>query len=386
MTTVPPTADVVIIGGGVMGTSTAYHLARKGCRRVVVLERADFFGQGATGACAGGIRHQFTTEVNIRLSIESIRMLERFPEEMEQDIGLNQCGYLFLLTTDEEVAAFREHMTLQHRLGVATEWLSVEEIARRVPQLNVEGIQGGTFYGRDGLCDPHSVVMGYVKQARRLGATLFTDTPVTGIEVVKGRVAGVQTPRGRIATEHVVIAAGPWAGVVGEMAGVPLPVRPLRRQIAVTRPVPWMTRDFPFVIDFHHRLYFHWESGGVLTGMSNPNETFGFKTEVDHEWTLIHLEWAVRRLPPLADAELQAQWAGLYEVTPDHNPIIGRLSSVEGLYAVTGFSGHGFMHGPVAGLLVAEEILDGQAHTVDITPLRYDRFVEGVLAREHHVV
>lgn len=386
MATVPRTADVVIVGGGVMGVSTAYHLARKGCPHVLLLEREPFFGQGSTGACAGGIRHQFSSEVNIRLSIESIRMLERFPEEMEQEIGLNQCGYLFLLTTDEEVATFRRHMALQHQLGVMTEWLTVDEIARRVPQLNLEGIQGGTFYGRDGLCDPHSVVMGYVRQARRLGATLIAGTPVTGIEVEKGRVVGVRTPHGRVATEHVVIAAGPWSGIVGEMAGVSIPVRPLRRQIAVTRPLPWVTRDFPFVIDFHLSLYFHWESGGILTGMSNPNETFGFKTSVDPEWTLVHLEHAVWRLPPLADAELQTQWAGLYEVTPDHNPIIGRVPLVEGLYAVTGFSGHGFMHGPIAGLLMAEEILDGGAHTVDITPLRYERFAEGVLWPEHHVV
>jgi sarcosine oxidase subunit beta len=382
----PKTAEVVIIGGGVMGVSTAYHLARRGGRDVLLLEKAEFFGQGATGQCAGGIRHQFSTEVNVRLSIHSIRMLERFPEEIGQEVGLNQCGYLLLLSTDQDVAMFRENVALQHRLGVATRWLSVDDIARLVPQVNLDGILAATFYQRDGLADPGSVVQGYVGQARRLGATLLNGVEVASIQVEGGRVRSVVTNQGEVAAPVVVIAAGPWSGDVARTAGIDLPVRPLRRQIAVTRPIPGLPRDFPFVIDFAQSLYFHYESGGILTGMSNPNETFGYKLDVDREWTLTHLEKAVERLPLLADAELLTEWAGLYEVTPDDQAILGRIPEVEGLISVTGFSGHGFMHGPICGRLMAEEILDGQAHTVNIDALRFDRFQKGRDVAEYNVI
>lgn len=385
--TLPGTADVVIIGGGVMGTSTAYHLARGGAGHVLLLERAPFFGQGATGQCAGGIRHQFSTEVNIRLSILSIQMLERFPEEIEQEIGLNQCGYLFLLSSPEELTAFRHNVALQRSLGVETQILDVDEIARLVPQVDLvspPAIIGGTFYQRDGLCDPNSVVQGYVRQARRLGAELLTDVIVTRILSEGGRVAGVETPQGRVAAPAVVLAAGPWSAPLAATAGIDLPVRPLRRQIAVTRPLG-IPRDFPFVIDFTQSLYFHYETGGILTGMSNHNETPGEKTEVDPAWTLVHLERAVARLPLLAEAELLTQWAGLYEVTPDNQPIIGPLP-LEGLIVCTGFSGHGFMHGPICGQLVAQELLSLTGCSVDITPLRYERFRTAIAWPEQHVV
>lgn len=383
----PKTADIIIIGGGVMGTSTAYHLARHGAGRVLLLERESFFGQGATGQCAGGIRHQFSTEVNIRLSILSIQMLERFPEEMEQEIGLNQCGYLFLLSSPEEMSAFRRNVALQRSLGVETEILDVDEIARRVPQVDLSSppaIIGGTFYQRDGLCDPNSVVQGYVRQARRLGAQLLTDVTVTRILSDGTRVTGVETAEGRVLAPSVILAAGPWSAPLAATVGIDLPVRPLRRQIAVTRPLG-IPRDFPFVIDFAQSLYFHYETGGILTGMSNHDETPGEKREVDPAWTLVHLEHAVARLPLLADAELLTEWAGLYEVTPDHQPILGRLP-VEGLIACTGFSGHGFMHGPICGLLVVQELLNNNEYCVDITPLRYERFQAGIAWPEQHVV
>ncbi len=383
----PPTADIVIIGGGVMGTSTAYHLARRQAGRILLLEKAPFFGQGATGACAGGIRHQFSTEVNVRLSTLSIRMLERFPEEMEQDIGLHLCGYLFLLSAPATIAAFRQHVAMQHRLGIATEWLERDEIARRAPWIDLDAapaILAGTFYGRDGLCDPHSVVQGYVKQARRLGADLRTHVTVTAIRAEAGRVIGVETTAGFVATGTVVLTAGPWSAPLAATVGIDLPVVPLRRQIAVTRPLG-IPRDMPFIIDFDQSLYFHYETGGILTGMSNPHETPGEKLEVDQAWTLFHLERAMTRMPLLERAELLTQWAGLYEVTPDSQPIIGPLP-IAGLFTCTGFSGHGFMQGPICGQLVAEDILDGGATTVDISTLRYNRFQHGGGVGEKHVV
>ncbi len=382
----PRTADVVIIGGGVMGTSTAYHLAKKGVKDVVLIEREPFFGMMSTGQCAGGIRHQFSSEINVRFSIESIKMLERFPEEMDQDIDLRFVGYLFLLTREEDVAAFRRNVAMQHRLGVMTRWLEPDEIARMVPQVNLEGVIAGTFYERDGLCDPSGVVQGYVKNARRLGAQLFTETEAVGIRTDGNRIVAVETNRGTIHTPVVVNACGAWAPQIGLMVGVDIPIQPIRRQIVVTTPIPEIPPDFPFVIFFREALYFHREGEGILTGKSNPNETPGYKLEVDPEWELVHIEEAMYRLPVLEKAGLLAHWAGLYEVTPDAHPILGRIPTVEGFYVMAGFSGHGFMHGPIAGLLMAEEIVDGKAHTIDIAPFRYDRFLVGELSPEYNVV
>lgn len=383
----PKTADIVIIGGGGMGVSAAYHLARRGAGRVLLLEKGAFFGQGATGTCAGGIRHQFSAAVNIRLSKLSIGMLERFPQEMEQEIGLNQCGYLLMLSSPATVAEFEKNVALQHSLGVATEWLQVDEIARRAPLLDLASepaIIAGTFYDRDGLCDPNSVVQGFVTQARRLGAKLLTDAGVTAIRTEAGRVSGVETTAGPVSAAVVLLAAGPWSAPLAATAGVALPIVPLRRQIAVTRPLG-IARAMPFLIDFDQSLYFHYETGGILTGMSNPNETPGEKLTVDHDWTLHHFDRAIARFPLLERAELLTQWAGLYEATPDSQPIIGPLPP-EGLYVCAGFSGHGFMQGPICGLLMAEMILDGAATTVEIGELSFDRFSGRRLDGERHVI
>jgi sarcosine oxidase subunit beta len=382
----PGTASVVIIGGGVMGTSTAYHLALQGCQDVLLLERESFFGMQATGKCAGGIRYQFGTEVNVRLSLLSLPMLDRFEEELGQPIDLRYCGYLFLLTREQDAVAFRQNVELQHRLGVDTEWLEPAQIAEMAPLIDLEGVLAGTFHARDGLADPNSVVQGYVSGARRLGAKLLNDVEVTGIQVADGQVRSVVTDQGEVATPVVVNAAGPWAGEVGRMAGVDVPIVPVRRQIVVTGPLPEVPPDFPFVIDFAQSLYFHREGPGILTGMSNPNEPVGFDQSMDEEWELVHLEAAMRRLPLLERAGLASHWAGLYENSPDAHPILGRIPEVEGLTCIGGFSGHGFQHGPACGLLLAEEILDGAAHTLDITSLDIGRFKEGREIVEYNVV
>lgn len=386
MNELPQSAQVVVIGGGVMGASTAYHLAQRGCTDVVLLEKQAFFGQGATGKCAGGIRYQFSTAINIRLSQLSLPMLDRFEEELGQAIDLRRCGYLFLLTNEADVATFRQNVALQHGLGVATEWLSGDDVRRMVPQMAADDVLAGAFHGKDGLADPNGVVAGYVRGARRLGVQAFTDTAVTDIETAGGRVTAVVTNRGPIACATVVNAAGPWSAVVSEMAGVPLPVTPLRRQMLTTTPLPELDPNFPFVIDFAQSLYFHREGEGLLTGMSNPHETPGFDERVDEAWEFEHMEAAVARLPLLAQAGRMAHWAGLYEVTPDAHPIIGAVPQLAGYVVVTGFSGHGFMHGPVAGLLTAEIILDGAATTLDISSLGYGRFQEGELRAEYNVV
>lgn len=380
------TADVVIIGGGIMGASTAYHLARRGCTNVVVLESGEMFGLGSTGLNAGGIRYQFATSVNVELSKLSISMMERFADEMGQEVGLRRCGYLFMLDRDADLAQFRANVALQNSLGVPSRVVSAREIAELAPEVDISGIIGGTWCPLDGLVDPNGLLQGYVSNARRLGATLLTGTPAIGIDVSDGRVQRVITNTGSIETPTVVIAGGPWSAQIGAMAGIDLPIQPIRRQIAVTGPIAGLRPDFPFVIDFSRSLYFHREGNGILTGMSNHDQPAGFDTRVDADWTLHHVESAMERLPLLADAEIVAEWAGLYEVTPDDQPILGRLPQVSGLLACAGFSGHGLMHGPAAGLLMAEEILDGKASTIDIDALRWSRFESGVGAGEYNVV
>ncbi|MBE7553334.1 MAG: FAD-binding oxidoreductase [Anaerolineales bacterium] len=392
----PKISDVVIIGGGVMGASVAYHLAERGGVSVTLLEREEQFGLGSTGRCAGGIRHQFSTEVNIRLSIESIKMMERFPEEIGQEIGLNLIGYLFVLDNERDFEQFKRNVALQHHLGIESTVLSVDDVQRRVPLLNLEGVVGGTIYERDGLADPNSIVQGYINKMRQLkqqanpalSINLLNNVTVTDVRMApSGRVQAVVTNEGEIATETIVIAAGAWSGQFGEMVGVNIPIVPVRRQIAVTTPIRQLPPDFPFVLFFGQSLYFHPESGqSILTGKSNSSEPVSFNTEVDPKWTETHLLEAMHRFPLLEQAGLLSEWAGLYEVTPDEQAILGRLPGVEGVIIAAGFSGHGFMHGLVVGKLMAEEIVEGRAYSINIDDLRYERFALGKDVSEYNIV
>jgi sarcosine oxidase subunit beta len=381
----PGSSNIVIIGGGVMGASTLFHLAARGIKNIVLLERNEFFGQEATGRCAGGVRYQFATEENIRLSQASLPMLERFKEQIGQAVDYRKCGYLFVLTNAHDVDTFKKNTSLQRSLGVETEWLTGDEVRARLPEMKFEDALGGTFNPKDGLVDPNSVVMGYISASQKLGAKAITEIDVTGVGVTGGKITSVKTNQGVIETPVVVDAAGPWAGVVGKMAGLDIPITSLRRQMFTTTPLPQLPRDFPFVIDFAQSLYFHREGEGVLTGMSNPGETHGFDENVDDNWEMVNMEAAISRLPMLEKAGLLSHWAGLYEVTPDAHPIFGK-TQVDGFYVVGGFSGHGFMHGPVSGKIMAEIILDGKSATVDVSGLDLARFVEGRLIREYNVV
>lgn len=382
---IPKTASIVIIGGGVMGASAAYHLAKRGVKDIVLLEKEEFFGQGATGRCAGGVRYQFATEVNIRLSLASLPMLECFPQEMNQEIDYRQCGYLFLLTNDKDIAAFERNVALQNKLGVNTVWLSGDEVRARLPQMRLDDVLKGTLHAKDGLCDPNGVVMGYINAATKLGVQCINNVEVTGLQVSDGWITSVETNQGNITTPLVLNAAGPWAAQVGAFAGVEIPITPVRRQMMTTTPLPEIPADFPFVIDFAQSLYFHREGDGLLTGMSNPDQGPGYDQSVDPDWELVNLEKAAARLPLLEKAGMASHWAGLYEVTPDAHPIFGK-TPVEGFYVVAGFSGHGFMHGPVAGKLMSEIILDGKASTVDVSMLDLARFSEGRLIQEYNVI
>ncbi len=381
----PNTADIVIIGGGVMGASALYHLAQRGIKNIVLLEKEEFFGTGATGRCAGGVRYQFSTEINVRLSQASLPMIERFKDEIGQDVNYRQCGYLLVATNEKDEAAFKRNVELQNRLGVGTVLMSGDEIRARVPMMKFADALAGTFNQKDGLVDPNSVVMGYIGAAQRLGAKAVSRAEVTGIHVSGNQVEAVETAAGSIKTRTVLNAAGPWVGVVGEMTGVRIPIVPVRRQMFTTTPMPEVPDDFPFVIDFAQSLYFHREGDGLLVGMSNPGQSPGFDQNVDEDFELTNMEAAAARLPLLERAGRVSHWAGLYEVTPDAHPIFGK-TPVDGFYLVGGFSGHGFMHGPVAGKLMTELILDGAYKTVDVATLDLARFEEGRLIQEYNVV
>ena len=377
-------ADVVIVGGGVLGASIAYHLATKGIRDVVVLER-DRLGSGSTTRNAGGVRLQFSTEINVRLSQRSMPHLERFAEEMGIDPDLHQTGYLFLITADKDVAAFERSLALWARLGVPARKLDRDAVHELFPELRVDDVRFATFCAKDGYLDPSSLLNGYVARAREKGVRFFESRAATSIDRSAGHVTAVGTASGAIATETIVNAAGPWAGPVGKLAGVDLPITPLRRQIFVTDPLPHLDHDFPLTVEMATSFYFHRESGGVLMGMADPADKPGFDDSVNWDFLPAIVERALERMPPLEKANVKTGWAGFYEDTPDKHPIIGRIAAVPGFISAAGFSGHGLMHAPAAGEAIAELIVDGKT-TLDLSALSYERFAKGELIREHNVI
>ncbi|MFN8383326.1 MAG: FAD-dependent oxidoreductase [Anaerolineales bacterium] len=382
---IPNTADIVIIGGGVMGASAAYHLAKRGMKNIVLLEKENFFGTGATGRCAGGVRYQFSTEINVKLSIESLPMIEHFKEELGQDVSYRQCGYLLVATNEKEVAMFKHNVEMQNKLGVPTQLLSGDEVRARLSLMKFDDALAGTFNQKDGTVDPNSVVMGYVTAAQKMGVQAISGVEVIGITVSGGNVEEVQTSLGGIKTRAVLNVAGPWSNQISTMAGIKIPVLPLRRQMFTTNPLKEVPEDFPFVIDFAKSLYFHREGEGLLIGMSNQEEKPGFDQNVDEDFELVNLEAAIERMPLVEKASRASHWAGLYEVTPDAHPIYGG-TPINGFTLCTGFSGHGFMHGPISGKLMSEFILDGKFSSVDVSMLDLKRFEEGRLIQEYNVV
>ena len=368
----PAQASVVVIGGGVIGLSTAYHLAAAGVRDVLLLER-DTFGSGSTSKAAGGVRAQFSDAANIELGLRSLRVYEQFAETFGQEIDLHQVGYLFLLDDPEHVEAFTANVALQNELGVPSRMIEPAEAKRLSPLVDLDGVLAASWSPDDGHCTPESVVLGYAGAARRAGARILTHCAVTGIEVVDGQVRSVLTDAGRVRTEAVVCAAGAWSRVVGEMAGVDLPVEPLRRQVLTTGPVPGADPDTPFTIDFSTSLYFHREGPGFLLGMSDPDETPGFELGRSDEWLPRLSEAVERRVPALAEAGIVSGWAGLYEMTPDHNALVGEDPAVSRFLYATGFSGHGFLMGPAMGEVMRDLYL-GRPPVVDVRGFDASRF------------
>lgn len=380
----PAHASVVIIGGGAMGVSAAYHLAKAGVSDVVLLEKGSL-GEGSTCRAAGGVRAQFSDRVNIELGHRSLEVFENFASILDQEIDLHQVGYLFLLDTPESVDAFEANVALQNSLGVSTRMITPAEAQRLSPSISTEGLLAAAFSPKDGHCSPESVVLGYATAARRHGARLMTNCEVTGIEMHDGEVVAVTTEGGRIVTDTVVCVAGAWSQQIGAYAGVDLPVTPMRRQILITESVPDLAPATPFTIDFSTSYYFHGEGEGLLLGMSDPDETPGFKLGRSDSWLPRLGEAIAHRTPAFTDIGIASGWAGLYEMTPDHNGLIGEAPDVSRFLYATGFSGHGFLMAPAIGEVVRDLYL-GRTPELDVSGLGVERFAGADIRPELNIV
>jgi sarcosine oxidase subunit beta len=385
----PASAEVVVIGGGVMGASTAFHLAEAGVTDVLLLEK-DSLACGSTSRSAGGVRAQFSDAVNIALGLRSLPAFEQFGSRPGGEIDLHQVGYLFLHTDEGAWQAAQEAVALQNSMGVPTRLLSATEAGELSRGVEVGDVIGATFHPRDGYCSPENVVQGYAAGARALGATVRTGIGATGIETSGGEITGVVTDAGTVATSTVVCAAGAWSREVGAWVGVDLPVQPLRRQILVTEPLPeelleLFPMDTPMTIDAASTFYLHREGPGLLVGMSYQGETVGFHDGFTEDWLPDLLEAMERRAPALLDVGIAHRWAGFYEVTPDHNAVIGEAGDVSRFLYATGFSGHGFLQGPAVGEVLRDLYLHREP-PVDVSSLSAERFHAGDTVFELNIV
>jgi sarcosine oxidase subunit beta len=381
----PRRATVVIVGGGVIGTSAAFHLAEAGVSDVVLVERAEL-GSGSTRRAAGAVRAQFSDELNIAIAQRSLRAFAAFAQRPGWEIDLELVGYLFVLTREQDVAAFETSVALQQELGVPSRMITAAEAHALCPLLRVDDVLAGAFSPFGGHATPEAVVQGYASGARAHGAHIQVGCEVHEIDVRDGEIRAVVTSSGTIETDTVVCAAGAWSRACGAMVGVDLPVTPLRREILFTEPISDLPACVPMTVDFATGFYFHREGPGLLMGMPDPNERTGFDAETSDAWVPALIDVAERRAPLIAKAGIKGGWAGFYEMSPDCNAIIGEASSVSRFLYATGFSGHGFLQGPAVGEILRDLVLE-RSPFVDVTSLSVDRFgVTGALREEFKVV
>jgi sarcosine oxidase subunit beta len=375
------TADVVVVGGGIVGASIAWHvLAREPRLRVVLLEKEVEVGTGATSRATGGVRHQFSSEANVRLTRLSYPYFAEAERVLGRSVDFVPHGYLFVTTRPDTLAGLERSVALQQRLGVRSRVVLPEEMRPMLPQLVVDDLAGGTFCPDDGSADPHGLLQAFLSLARERGLALLTGEPVVGVERDGDRVAGVTTPRERYRAPVVVNAAGPRADEVGALAGVAIPSRPYRRQVMVTEPLADLPEVFPLVVDLDTGWYVHRQGkSAVLMGGTDRDRHPGHDTTVDWEAFDLVFKAAARRVPPLAEAKVMRAYAGVRDLTPDYHGILAQAPGLRGFYVACGFSGHGFMHAPAIGRLMAELVLDGRATSMDLAPLSLDRFHTGPL-------
>ena len=383
------TAEVVIVGGGIVGSSIAYHLTAAGCRDVLVLERESATGKGSTGKSMGGVRAQFSTPVNIQMSLYAIPFYASFEERLGYPCDYRPQGYLFCATTDAHLAYLRANYEKQVAMGLKNVRL-VEgaEIRGRFPLLRGDDIVGGSFCSTDGFVDPYSAMTGFMAWAADHGATLWKSAVVTGLIKDEQGIAGVETTRGPVATRKVVNCAGAWAASVAAMAGIDLPVEPLRRMLVPSEPFGEFLHTAPMIIDMSNGFHFRPESRGFLLAWNDPEETPGFKTEFDPAFVEKILTRAADRVPCFANLPVNPKraWAGLYEMTPDHHPVLGEAPEVPGFFLANGFSGHGVMHAPATGKILSDLILTGRTDLIDASLLNLARFAEGRMIHETAVL
>jgi sarcosine oxidase subunit beta len=377
--------DAIIVGGGIVGLATAFNLAKANFGHILLLEKELFVGSGATAKCAGGIRAQFSSRVNIEVSMKSIEVFENFEAITGEPALYDQVGYMFLLTDQATVDPYTQAFELQKSVGLDVRMIGPDDVLKLAPPVRIDDVIKATFCPRDGLGDPHEFMQGYFRASKRLGVEIMNETPVTDIIVTDGKVTGVKTPIGEIATPLVIDAAGPYAKLVGEMAGVKVPVEPYRRQIVTTGQLDFIPETMPMVVDVSSGLYCHKESRGLLMGWADDTVEPGFDESQDPDYNDNILMKALDRIPRLETAEVANSWAGLYETTPDHHAIIGFADEVAGFFIIGGFSGHGFMHAPGAGIIAAE-LIAGQQPSVDIGHLAPNRFVSGNIVEEVNVI
>jgi sarcosine oxidase subunit beta len=338
-------------------------------------------GEGSTSRCVGGIRTQFSTEVNVRFSLESLKTFEQFEEEFGVNPEFKRIGYLFLATTKEEMEIIRGNIRLQKKFNIPVELLDSEEIVSRWPYLRADDILGGTFCSWDGYAGPSEILSGFSNGAKKAGVKIYEGMEVVGISLANGKIHNVKTKNEEIFTPMVVNAGGPYAASIGEMVGIEIPVKPLRRQIFITAPFHLSDHPIPLTIDLHRGWYFRQEGDGLLlSGPLDPKPSFNLN--IDYEAMAEASENAMYRVPVLKRARLARGWAGLYEISPDHHAILGKVPAIEGFILANGFSGHGFQHSPAAGRVIAELIVDGEATTIDISSLSIERFKKGALILE----
>ncbi len=372
MNPVPDSAEVVIVGGGVIGVSIAYHLVRAGVRNVVLVER-DQLGSGSSAKPLGGVRATFSDPGNIELGQRSLEAYERFASDFDTDIGLRQVGYLFLARTENEVEQLAQSAVVQCRHGGSTQMITPAEAARINPLLDPAVLLAASYSPRDGYAEPAAVVAGYAAAARALGAVILERTAVIGVSHAAGGIETVHTDRGDIATGALICATGAWSAELGSMVDVPLPVVPVRRQIGFSPQSDPAFPTVPFTLDLGTTLYFHNYPRGMLLGISNLDQDPGFGRESDTQWVPAFDAAAEIIAPALAGRPLEGGWAGLYENTPDHNAIIGASRALNGFFYATGFSGHGFLQAPAVGEAMADLYL-GHQPVIDISGFDLERF------------
>ncbi len=383
------TADIVIIGSGIVGSSIAYHLTSQGCRNVLVIERESAQGKGSTGKSMGGVRAQFSTPVNIRMSLYSIPFYAGFDERLGLPCDYRPQGYLFCATTNAHMSYLRTNYELQVAMGLQNARLvSGAEIAALFPQLRSDDILGGSFCSTDGFVDPYSAMAGFMTWATDHGATLWKHTAVTNFVADAKGIASVETTRGQVFTRKVVNCAGPWAANVAALAGIDLPVEPLRRMLVPTEPFDEFPHSAPMIVDMSNGFHFRPEARGFLLAWNDPEETPGFKTDFEPAFVEKILVRAADRVPCFANLPVNPKraWAGLYEMTPDHHPILGEVPDVPGFFLANGFSGHGVMHAPATGKILSDLILAGKTELIDASLLNLSRFSEGRLIHETAVL